>query len=87
VPCRLIFLVGALSLTACATPPPQPCPAPEVIRITVDRPVPVPEWLTEPCSVDCPPIVTNGDLLICYFRQKQAIETCDSRLREIEQIK
>jgi len=69
----------ALVLTGCVTPP---CPPPEVIEIPVTIRVTVPEALTEPCSVSCD-IVTNGDLLECYSRQRQALVECSARMREI----
>jgi CheY-like chemotaxis protein len=77
MPRPLILL--ALLLTGCATPP---CPPPEVIEIPVTIRVTVPESLTEPCSVTCD-IVTNGELLECYQKQKQALAACDARMGEI----
>lgn len=82
MPRAVILAPLAALLVACASPPPV-CPPPEVVRIEVERVIPVPEWLTADCSVACPPPVTNGDLLICYHRQKQALELCNSRLAEI----
>jgi len=77
------LILLALLLTGCATPP---CPPPEVIEIPVTIRATVPEALTEPCAVECE-IVTNGDLLECYSRQRQALKACDARMEEIRGLR
>ena len=78
---RTLTLILLLSIFAAAcTPISQP--GPEVVEIVRTERVPVPSWLTAECRVDCV-IVTNGDLLECYQRQRAAIAECDARMGEI----
>jgi len=51
--------------------------------VEVERLVPVPRSLTEPCAAICGEIITNGDLLLCLHRHKQAMRVCNARLQEI----
>ena len=83
--CRYFAVLLTLAFaTGCAATP--VCPPPEVVEIVRTERVPVPSWLTAECRVDCGQIVTNGDLLECYQRQRAAIAECDARLSEIRAL-
>ena len=84
MPYKLVLL--AFVLTGCATAPRQ-CPPPEVITVSVTERVPVPSPLTASCKAECPPIVTNGDLLLCLQDTRRALADCDRRMSEVRALR
>ena len=83
----LSLLAGILiisSFSGCATP----VPITRVVHVVHTRYVPIPPEFLTPCpQAPLPATATNGDLANAYLHQRQSIETCNSQLRAIRNIK
>lgn len=73
-------LLAAVLLAGCATKPIQP---PKVIEVVVEKIVPVPEKLTEPCQSVEAKGRTVGEAVRLANARRLALEECSARLAKI----
>lgn len=81
---RSLALIAALALSACASRPIQP---PKVVEVVVQKIVPVPETLTEPCQQPTKQSNTIEEAVRLANARKAALDECSARMEKIRGLR
>ncbi len=80
---RAIAVIACLLLTACASKPTKP---PKVVEVIVEKIVPVPAELTEPCKQHAPQAKTVAEAIRIANARKLALDECSARMAQIRKL-
>lgn len=82
----LALTLAVLALTACGPVRPDPPVVPKIVRVTVEKIVPVPASLTAPCEVYQVKAQTYGQAVEAANKRKASLEACNVRMAEIRAL-
>lgn len=82
---RLLMLALGLALSACGTNKGLVKP-PEKVYITVEKPVSVPEALTQPCHIEEPKELTVAEAVRVAKARKTSLEKCNQDKAAIRKL-
>ena len=77
---RLGLILAMVALTACQS---QPIKPPRVVEVVVEKIVPVPKALTEPCQKHDPKAKTVAEAVRLANVRKAALDECSARMDKI----
>lgn len=84
-PLALTLLLPLCGFGTCSKKPEQP-KLPEVVRVTVEKLVPVDARLTKPCPATRAESRTIEAVVVAYNANLVTLQDCDSRMSEIRQL-
>lgn len=84
-PLALILLLPLCGFGTCSKKPEQP-KLPEVVRLTVEKLVPVDARLTKPCPTKRAESRTVEAVVEAYNANLETLQDCDSRMGEIRRL-
>lgn len=79
---RILAVAAVLALTGCQTTPDLPQP-PKVVEVVVEKVVPVPASLTEPCQQPAKAANTVQEAVRLANERKAALDECSARMARI----
>lgn len=79
---RILAVAAVLVLAGCQTTPDLPQP-PKVVEVVVEKIVPVPAALTEPCQQPAKTANTVQEAVRLANERKAALDECSARLARI----
>jgi hypothetical protein len=80
---RLAIILTACALAACVPVKPN---APQVVTVTVDHYVAIPQELTQPCPIAEPVTHTGAEALTIAKQRRASLETCNDQLTQIRSL-
>lgn len=81
-----LLILASLLLVGCGPTRPDPPVVPKVVYVAVEKIVPVPEKLTEPCDVYQVKAQTYGEAVAAANKRKASLEACNKQLAEIRAL-
>lgn len=84
-PLALILLLPLCGFGTCSKKPEQP-QLPEVVRLTVEKLVPVDARLTKPCPTKRAESRTVEAVVAAYNANLETLQDCDNRMGEIRSL-
>ncbi len=81
---RILSLAILIFLAGCATT--KPISPPKVVQVAVERIVPVPAALTEPCQQHEPKAKTVQEAVRLANVRKAALDECSARMKRIRDL-
>ena len=79
---RILAVTAAMALAGCQTTPDLPQP-PKVVEVVVEKIVPVPAALTEPCQQPAKAANTVQEAVRLANERKAALDECSARMARI----
>lgn len=80
---RLGLILAMLAVTACQS---QPIKPPKVVEVVVEKVVPVPKQLTEPCQQPAKQGQTVQEAVRLANARKAALDECSGRMQKIRSL-
>lgn len=77
---RIGLILALVALTACQS---QPIKPPKVVEVVVEKIVPVPAALTEPCQQHEPKAKTVAEAVRLANQRKASLDECSARMARI----
>lgn len=81
---RLLIVAAALAVAGCSTT--REVKVPERVYINVDRFVPVPETLTEPCEIAMPKNMSVAEAVRIAKARRTSLEKCNADKAAIRKL-